>query len=54
MELSLTITSIIEMDDRGVEGRSDATAVMAEADLGSLSAYRSPEFFFGELLRRLR
>jgi len=50
MEFPLTITSIIEIDNQGVDRRSDATAVMAEADLGPLAAYGSPEFLFGRLL----
>jgi hypothetical protein len=50
MEFPLTVTSIIETDNQGVDRRSDATAVMAESDLGPLSAYGSPEFFFGRLL----
>ena len=50
MEFPLIITSLIETDNQGVTRRSDATAIMAEADLGSLSAYGSPKFFFGRLL----
>jgi len=46
MEFPLTITSVIEASDQ----RSPATAVMAEADLGTQAAYGSPEFFFGRLL----
>ena len=50
MQFPLIITSIIETDAHGIDRRSDATAVMAEADLGAQAAYGSPEFFFGKLL----
>ena len=50
MEFTLSVTSIIETGDLGVDRRSDATAIMAEADLGSQSAYGSPELIFGRLL----
>ena len=50
MEFPLTITSVIETDSQCVDRRSDATAIMAEADLGPLAAYGLPQFFFGRPL----
>ena len=50
MECALTITSVIETDAKGCDRRSDATAVMAEAELGPFSFFGVPEFFFGKLV----
>ena len=45
MQFPLTITTLGDTD-----GRSETVAIMAEAELGPLAAYGSPEFFFGKLL----